>query len=222
MAGGADAPNVAVLAKLLPGVTPKPLAKLCAAARTHYYRGGEALYPVDEPGHPGIVVAGLLRTVVTLRNGRRATVHYTGPRGLFGLSMLFSHPSTSVEAVRDTNVIKIDSAAVTRVAHEDPQFGWFISQQFSLAYASLPKVVEELGSMTVRQRLASHFLALAVRDSEGNLRVDVSQDTLAEAVCTVREVVSRALTSLREDGLITKTGRSILINDEGALRRALL
>jgi CRP/FNR family transcriptional regulator len=119
-------------------------------------------------------------------------------------------------------LIKIDSAAVTRVALEYPDFGWFISQQVSLAYASLPRVVEELASMTVRQRLASHLLELAVRDGGGNLFVEIDQEALAEAVCSVREVVSRALSSLRDDGLITKAGRLIVIVDEPGLRRTML
>ena len=222
MANGDESPSVTMLAKLLPGVRPKPVAELCAAARIETFRGGRAVHAPDEPGHPGIVVTGLLRTVVTLRNGRRATIHYTGPRGVFGLPRLFTQLSTHVEAIRDTKLIKIDSAAVTRVALEYPDFGWFISQQVSLAYASLPRVVEELASMTVRQRLASHLLELAVRDGGGNLFVEIDQEALAEAVCSVREVVSRALSSLRDDGLITKAGRLIVIVDEPGLRRTML
>jgi CRP-like cAMP-binding protein len=220
MAGNGDSPSVAALARLLPGVDRKPVAELCAAARIQTYRGGQQVCKVDEAGHPGVVVTGLLRHVVTLRNGRRATIHYTGPRGVFGMTRLFSQVSTNVEAVRNSDVIKIDPSAVTRVAHEYPQFGWFIAQQVSLAYALLPRVVEELASMSVRQRVASHLIALAVRDGEGNLRVEVSQESLAEAVCSVREVVSRALSSLREEGLITNAGRSLLIVDEHALRQA--
>ena len=220
MTSGGDSPGVIALAKLLPGVDLKPVAELCAAARTYRYRGGQTVYPVNEPEHPGVVVSGLLRSVVTFRNGRRATIGYINPRGLFGLARLFCPLSTTVEAVRATEVIKIDAAVVARVASEYPKFGWFISQQVSLGYATVPRVVEELASQSVRQRLASHLLALAVVDDDGGLRVEVGQDDLAEAVCSVREVVSRALKSLREDAIIMKTGHSIVIIDERGLRRA--
>src|SRR5579872_2795806 len=129
MARHGDVPDVAALARLFPGVAPAPIAELSRGARARTYRGGHVLCSAYEQGDPGVVVSGLLRTVVTLRDGRRATVHYIPPSGFFALPRIFNRVSTSVEAVRETTVIEIDAATMTRVALEFPRFGWFLSTQ---------------------------------------------------------------------------------------------
>lgn len=82
--------------------------------------------------------------------------------------------------------------------------------------------VQEIGGSaftTVRQRVARHLLDLAAQESrttrgtQAVLTVRVTQQQLAEAVGTVREVVVRVLRDLRESDVIrTHAGRIDIVD----------
>jgi CRP/FNR family cyclic AMP-dependent transcriptional regulator len=71
---------------------------------------------------------------------------------------------------------------------------------------------------TVRQRVARHLLHLASDQPGGQALVArITQQQLADAVGTVREVVVRELRSLREERVVETGSRSITILDAGRL-----
>ena len=81
------------------------------------------------------------------------------------------------------------------------------------------ELVESLSLREVGQRLARYLLSEA-RDSgfrsERGLRLDLvlSNQQIAARVGTVREVVSRALSRMQQEGLVEIDGRSLTIPDE--------
>jgi CRP/FNR family transcriptional regulator len=66
--------------------------------------------------------------------------------------------------------------------------------------------VAEQAFLSVRQRLARELLVLAARGPGRDLVVTASQQELADAIGSVREVVARTLHALQEDGLV-RVGR---------------
>ena len=68
---------------------------------------------------------------------------------------------------------------------------------------------------SVRQRVAAHLLDLASIQQEpaGRLAARVSQQELADAAGTVREVVARVLRELRTTGIIATAADRIVILD---------
>ena len=72
---------------------------------------------------------------------------------------------------------------------------------------------------TVRQRVAEHLL-WSVSQRPGNedgLLARTTQQEIAEAVGSVREVVARALRGLQSKGLIRTTPGGVLILDKAGL-----
>ena len=72
---------------------------------------------------------------------------------------------------------------------------------------------------SVRQRVALHVLDLASaqQDPGGQLVARVSQQELAEAVGSVREVVARVLRDLRSSGLVATVTEGVHIVDPAGL-----
>jgi CRP/FNR family transcriptional regulator len=73
---------------------------------------------------------------------------------------------------------------------------------------------------SVRQRVARQLLDLASTepgiDANGELAVRITQQNLADAVGTVREVVVRTLRQLRDDGVVrTERDRIVLVDPAG-------
>jgi CRP/FNR family transcriptional regulator, cyclic AMP receptor protein len=75
------------------------------------------------------------------------------------------------------------------------------------------KAINAFGS--VKQRVATHLLDLgsSEQDRDGSLVARVSQQELADAVGSVREVVARVLRELRLSGIVATSPDSVLIVD---------
>ncbi|HWD79934.1 MAG TPA: helix-turn-helix domain-containing protein, partial [Kribbella sp.] len=72
---------------------------------------------------------------------------------------------------------------------------------------------------TVRQRVAAHLLDLAStqQNPRGELVAHVSQQELADAVGSVREVVARVLREFRQAGLVATAADTVHILDPTGL-----
>jgi len=213
--------DTSILATLFPGLGLETVVEIGSTARQLRCSRDETLYSANQPARVGVVMSGLLRTVIAFRNGRRATIDYTEPGGFFGLATLFHPVALNVEVVRTSVVIEMDPATIARVAVEFPQFRWFIAQQLASTALRMPSLIEEFAFKTVRQRVAGHLLALSTRRSADQLlEVRVTQEALADSVGSVREVVSRSLGSLQKEGLIAIGVAAITVLNAEALQEA--
>lgn len=185
---------------------------LCASA-------GDVIVNENQPPFAGVLVDGTLRTVVTLPDGRSASIHYVRPATFFALPTLFTPTPLSVHAVTDATAIVLDPTTINETARANPGFAWFIARELAMAVARVPGMIEHFGFMTVHQRVAAHLLALAEPgpvDSE--IHVHVTHAALADYVGTAREVVSRTLHVMVEDGLINIAHGRIGVIDVAGLQ----
>jgi CRP-like cAMP-binding protein len=220
VAGDSDTLITAVLSTAFPGLGPDTRSELESAARSRTLDVGEVLYSADGPARVGVLVSGLLRTVVPMPDGRRVTLHHIRSGGIYGLTTIFHPVPLRVEVVRRALVIEIDAATIKRVARKSADLGWLIGQQLAAAVLQVPAMIEEFGFKPVRQRVARHLLDLCVRDPhQGLLVARVTRQALAESVGSAREVVSRCLRSFSDAGFITLASASITILDAEALQQ---
>jgi CRP/FNR family cyclic AMP-dependent transcriptional regulator len=181
--------------------------------------------------HLELVITGIVRVFVTAPDGRTMTVRYCRSGALIGAMSLFATdfamPATT-QALVDADLLKLSPTVVSRAVERDLRVARaFLSE---LSERARNFVYEIPGSVfaTVRQRVARHLLDLASeRAPEGALghevgkgfTVTVSQQELAEAVGTVREVIVRVLRELREEGVIQTKRDGIVIVDPALLTR---
>jgi CRP/FNR family cyclic AMP-dependent transcriptional regulator len=199
---------VDVLDDLLAGAV-----RLKIPASSVIHREGETA-PVLE-----LVVSGIARVFVTAPDGRTMTVRYCRPGALLGVMSLFTPAFAlpgSVQALVDAEVLALSPAIARRAAAQDVRVtGAFLREQSERAISFFYEVPGSAFA-TVRQRVARHLLDLA---SEGapELVVSASQQQLAEAVGTVREVVVRVLRELRTAGVVRTERNRIIILDPARL-----
>jgi CRP/FNR family transcriptional regulator len=169
--------------------------------------------------HLELVVTGLVRTYVTAPDGRTMTVRYCRPGALLGMMSLFTPAFTmpgTVQALVDAELLALSPAVARRAAAQDIRVTRaFLREQSERAFSFLYEVPGSAFT-TVRQRVARHLLDLA-SESAPQLVVRVSQQQLAEAVGTVREVVVRVLRDLRTAGIVRTERDRIVIVDPGRL-----
>jgi CRP/FNR family cyclic AMP-dependent transcriptional regulator len=202
------------------------LDELLAGSARVVVPAGSVTHWEGEPGpHLELVVSGVVRVFVTAPDGRTMTVRYCRPGALIGVMSLFATgfamPATT-QALVDAEVLRVSATVARGLATRDLR----VARAFlgELSERALGFVYEIPGSAfaTVRQRVARHLLDLASARIGGRpgsdhragreLVAQVSQQELASAVGTVREVVVRVLRELRQDGVVrTERDRIVLL-----------
>ena len=184
------------------------------------YPAGTTVYRAGSDPRAALVVRGLLRVFLTSPEGRQVTVRYARPGDVLGIAVLVGGPaSTSVQAVEPSSVFRISARTLVAAAQRDPRVSWAIAEELNRRlYEVLEQTaVNAFGS--VRQRVAAHLLDLASdrQRPRGRLVARVSQQELADAAGSVREVVARVLRDLRVAGIVATTADSVVILDPARL-----
>ncbi len=202
------------------------LRRLFRGAHDELVAGGTAIHRQGEPArHCELVVRGVLRVYVSAPDGRTMTIRYCRPGGLLGAMSLyrphFAMPAT-IEALLEVRLLRLSPAVLTDLVGRRPVAEALLRELSARANLFLDEIAGNAFA-TVRQRVARHLLDLAAGDagatagSPGTLVVRVSQQELADAAGTVREVVVRTLHDLREDELVETRRGTIVLLDPGRL-----
>jgi CRP/FNR family transcriptional regulator len=201
-----DADVVEALAgSFLGKLSSEVVRQLLAAGDCADYPAGTTIYREGSAPKALLVVHGLLRVYMTSPQGRQVTVRYARDRDVLGIAVLVAGPAdVGAQTLADCTLFRIDAAALTAAAHNDSSVAWALAEELGRRlYESLQQTaINTFG--TVRQRVAGHLLDLASAQQRphGDLVARVSQQDLADAVGSAREVVARVLRDLRLAGLV--------------------
>jgi CRP/FNR family cyclic AMP-dependent transcriptional regulator len=216
-----DGDVAAALAGSFLGELPDDLIeRLLATGDRIEYPAGSTLYRERSSPRAVLVVRGLLRVYMSSPEGRQVTVRYARARDVLGIAVLVAGPAdVGVQTLADCTLFRIDAGLLTTAARNDSRVGWAMAQELSRRlYENLQQTaVNAFG--TVRQRVATHLLDLAStqQSPRGELVAQVSQQELADAVGSVREVVARVLRDFRLARLVATSADSVHILDATGL-----
>ncbi len=200
-----------------------PAAQRAVAARAvlRRYDAGQVLWTAGDR-LPGLVIVleGRVRVVREAR-GRQHVVHTEGPGGTLGEVPLFAGgpaPATAI-AAEDTRCVLVPREAIDAAIVAEPSTAWLLLQRLAERVRGLVERLNRLGFETTIIRLAGFLVAHAEERGGRAYVTGVTQTALAQELSTVREVVVRALRTLRERGLVASAGRGrLLLTDLAALR----
>lgn len=191
--------------------------RLLAGAIRISVPAGAIVYHEEEAPRVLLVIDGLLRVYLRSPDGRELTVRYARDGDVTGLALLMGAPGpTSVQAVTGSTVAALRVDTLRSMLGSDPRVTRACAEELTRQLYLALEGLSEQAFLTVRQRLARHLLDLAVVDGQ-DLVVRASQQELADAIGTVREVVTRALRRLRTEGLVETSREGILLRDPVAL-----
>jgi len=170
-----------------------------------------------------VVADGLIRVNVKSPEDRQVTIMYLSPCDVMGL------PSIIAPARVAAQRLSLTAMRPSKLVHVLPrEFRSLVAGHAATAFRVCEHIVGDLlvGQsmlaenlfLPVRQRVARHLLDLAVREGRTWV-VHATQQDLADAIGSVREVVSRALTQLRDEGLICRVPEGLAISDTAGLHR---
>ncbi|MGW6175224.1 Crp/Fnr family transcriptional regulator [Arthrobacter sp. NPDC055138] len=187
----------------------------------------------DPYPHLELMVSGLLKFYATAPDGRTITVRYCRRGSLMGVVSLFSPDfalPVSAVALTDTELVRLSPVRVRGAAARELQVAHVFLRELSERVLGFMAEIPGSAFTSVRQRVARHLLDLAagadagrlgvpapMADAGSGLAVRTTQQELAQAVGSVREVVVRILRELREAGVVRTERDRIVIVEPGRL-----
>ncbi len=193
------------------------------ASRVDYPRGAKILDSGSLP-RPGMVVEGLIRGYVVAEDGREATIRYMRPGDPIAIAApLMDRWPCSLQALEPTTVLYFDRGQFEAALASEVALARRVAESLARTLENTAHALRGLAFGRVRQRVADHLIYLAARDSHGRLVASVTQQGLADAVGSVRDVVARSLADFAETGLVgTSHGRVEIFNEEALRQEATI
>jgi CRP-like cAMP-binding protein len=166
-----------------------------------------------------VIVSGSVRAYRTGNDGREQIIHTEHTGSTIGeLPVFDGQPYPSTVADEDSVLLFLDKDSVRRLFITHPDISMVALRVLSRRLRKCAELVETISLRAVGQRLAQWLLDEAAsrgrkagRGSE--IELTLSREQLASRIGSVREVVSRAISPLEQDGLIRIEDHRIRIPD---------
>ena len=200
----------------LGNLPPDAVGNLIAGGERIDYPAGTVVYRESSPPRAALVISGLVRVYMSSPEGRQVTVRYARPADVLGIAVMVGGPvNVSVQTLEASSLFGINHRALTAAAQADARVAWAIAEELNRRLYDTLQQTAINAFRSVKQRVASHLLDLASTQQRPGARLTarVSQQELADAVGSVREVVARVLRDLRLAGIVATSTDRILVLD---------
>lgn len=227
MNNGVNRIEVLERTRLFQGSSTEELAWIAKRAVEQHLQAGEMLFfSGDEARGLFVVASGRIRAFQQNAEGREQVMHIDSAGATIGDVPVFDdgpYPASAI-AEAETEVLFLDKRDIRQFCMEHPAFALRALKLMAERVRRHAKLVKVLSFHEVGQRLALLLLAEAQQANVGTngkatFRLALSNHEIATRIGTVRDVVSRALTRLQADGLLSMQSRNITVLDMRALKR---
>lgn len=180
------------------------------------YPAGAHVFHPGSPPKTFLIDRGMVRAYTTVPDGRQATVGFRHAKELVGGTMAVSHaPRLLAQVVVESTLTTLDMENVRRLVSTEIEVLAALATQLSarLRYGTRLIAIRTLGN--IRERLAYDLLERATRSQlvVGRLEVRATHSELADSIGSSREVVGRALSTLRAEGIVESAPGLVRVSD---------
>jgi CRP/FNR family transcriptional regulator len=184
------------------------------------------LFFADDPSdNIYLVKKGQVKLTRTSADGREIILDILGPGEIFGELALAGEKvrSHSAEAVRDALVCIIPRKVFENLLQSHPEMTLRVLKLVGLRRRELEMKLEDLVFQPLAGRLGLALLGQSrrhgTRETDGSIRIPITQSDLAHLVGASREAVAEQLAGFKRQGLIDTSYRAIRLIDSEGLRK---
>lgn len=202
--------------------SPDLVEEFTRSAPSVYYPKGSISFPARGGAAAALVVSGTLRYYLAGSDGRQLTIRYLGPGDLVGtLITERSNLATRIQALQPSVLLQLDVERIRELGRRRPELSEALLEELTSRLRFAFSALEASAFMPVRSRVARDLLERAKMSGPplAGRHLDVTQQSLADATGSVREVVARAVRQLRNEGVIASNGDGITLLDPERLAR---
>ena len=195
------------------------LVSIATLAVRRVYQPDKVIFLEGEPCAGLFVVhSGHVKIYKVSPEGREQILTIIGPRDSFNDVAVFDggpNPA-SAQAMDAIELCIIERPALMSLFDRHPKLAQAVVAVLAARCRMLVGMVEDLSLKSVAGRLAKLLLDQA---AQGQDAVPLTRQQMAARLGTIREMVSRALRELEDEGQVRRDGRQIVITDRVALER---
>ncbi len=165
------------------------------------------------------VISGTVKATVYSMEGKEVTFEELGPGEMFGELAAIDGESRSayVETKTAATIASISEQKFWTILAECPDVRRAILRKLTRLARFLCEKIVEITTLSVNQRIRTELVRMAQSESNGDIRVEVTEPpTHSEMACllgTHREAVTKELKRLEKDGLIAwRPGRHFVLD----------
>ena len=188
----------------------------------HRYDADETVYCQDEAAdYWYLIIAGAARKCTQIADGRRQIMDFLLPGDLFGFHAGARHECSVESVAPDTIVARYQRPQMESLMEADPQLARRVREIAFGAIKRLQSRMILLGRSRALERVCGFLLEMAHRariEAEGPVALPMSRYDIADYLAIAVETVSRCLTTLRCERVISFCDtRHFRIVNRGAL-----
>lgn len=203
---------------LFNGLNEEEVSRFLALAETRRYKKGDVIFLRTEFIHAvGIVTSGSVR-VSKDTDDKAYIVNTIHSGGMLGVSSVFSHRSvysTALTADSDCEIVFFCEELIKNMCEKDIRITENYIRFLTDRILFLNDKIRSLTARSAEETFAAHLLSA---QADGVCRFN-SFSLLARKLDIGRASLYRAMDSLERDGVITKNGKDIIINDINKLKK---
>lgn len=192
------------------------------------FETGDIVFSEGEPCAGLFVVeTGALRIFKSSPGGREQVLSVEGPGSSVAELPVFdggNYPA-STSAAKTTRVLFVSKQDFYSLCLVHPKVALKVLKVVGSRLRRLVGIIEELSFTTVRSRLISFLVRIAGEGKKTSRGIEASlpasNQELASHIGTVRELVSRNLSRLQAEGLISIEGKTVIVFDLPKLKAEL-
>lgn len=193
--------------QLFSTLTPAQAEAVAMAVTKCRFKRGEAIVEQGQKtNNLAILLTGRARVVTADQRGREVILSTLGPGDYLGeMSLIDNQPhSASVRADIQTDVLVLGRAEFARCLSENTAMAYAVMKGLVQRLRQADRKIESLALMDVYGRVARVLIDFAKLDDRGRLVITekVSRQDVAKMIGASREMVSRVIKDLEEQGFI--------------------
>lgn len=184
------------------------------------YRPGATIYCEGNVGnHVFYITRGEVKTYMVNEDGKELITELFSDKSFFGFTSFLAHKpySENAEAIRATEIIKLEKGELLSLIKSNPQLGLNFIDLLSNDLDTVKEHLMHLAYDSVRKKTADAILHLSP-ESTKDKTVRISRSDLASMIGIAKETLTRTLTDFKEEKLIRTNRNTIQVLNSQKLR----
>ncbi len=184
------------------------------------YKRGEILFnPLDEPNRLHLLQLGRVMTYNLTPQGQKKILHIFSPGDAFGALLLGAVDGRLpwAEAIEDVVICSMDESGFKEFMSGCPNMVLDLFKYMSEIHVDVMRRLQGLLHTTADYRVVMALLELGRRlghqdDEEFNISSHFTHEDIANMIGVVRTTVSEAISQLRDSGIVSGSGRQLIVH----------
>lgn len=204
-------------------LTPQEREQFIKISKLKRMKKGQYLYHIDEPSDEiYLIKSGRVKSFLISHDGKEIILYIRYPGDIVAVTALCGiyHRTTYAQAMEDTAIWETTVDNCYNFLITRPHLMILIMKILASRHYQSKMLIQDLSINNAQKRMAHFLLRTAhergtvLEDGSIRLRMDLSQEHIAQIIGTCRQTINRLMKSLRNENIFQQEGRTIIVQEQ--------